>query len=77
MGARSGDLMHGRSERVAPGERRHIDGRTGHERAVTVQSGRLVYRLNSDRTSTARGLHTWCRVGNDRELLPVRELADG
>lgn len=66
--------MYGRKERVAPGQYRHVDGETGCERAVTVESGRLVYRLNSNRRSRARGIHVWCDVAGEQELLPAREL---
>ncbi len=66
--------MHGRAERVAPGGYRHIDGATGRERIVTVENGRVIYRLNSNRRSRARGLHVWCDVQGERVLLPTREL---
>lgn len=67
--------MHGRTARVVPGVYRHIDGGTGHERVVTVTTGRTVYRMNSNRLSRARGIHVWCDVEGERQLLPARELS--
>lgn len=73
-GASLGATMFRSTYRIAPGLRCHIDGQTGQERAVTVESGRTVYRLNSNRLSRSRGIHVWCDVAGERELLPAREL---
>lgn len=55
-----------RDGNIAPGTYTHRDGST-----VVVASGRAIYILNSDRTSTRRGLH----VRNDAgELVRVSEL---
>lgn len=62
------------AHRIAPGVRCHIDTQTGQERTVTVESGRTVYRLNSNRSSRARGIHVWCDVAGERKLLLVKEL---
>lgn len=55
-----------REGNIAPGTYKHTDGTT-----VVVASGRAIYILNSDRTSTRRGLHVRNDAGG---LVRVRDL---
>ncbi len=55
-----------REGNIAPGTYTHLDGS-----AVVVPSGRAIYILNSDRSSTRRGLHVRNTAG---KLVRVRDL---
>lgn len=55
-----------RDRNIAPGTYTHKDGRT-----LCVGTGRAIYVLNSDRTSSRRGLHVRTTAG---ELVRVQDL---